>query len=110
MLGSFKCAASQSVDTSQRLARVSSRIKGSKLGKGYPHAAVLLALLLDLRHADRADLAGAAHMRAATGLQVVADDLDQPHLARPDRRLHRHGLHQTWIGFEFLVGDPARTH
>ena len=36
------------------------------------HAAVLPALLLDLRHRDAADLAGARDMRAAAGLQVDA--------------------------------------
>ena len=42
----------------------------ARSGERNPHAAVLLALFLDLRHAHRADFAGAAHMRAAAGLQV----------------------------------------
>ena len=40
-------------------------------------AAVVLALLLDLRHRDPADLAGAAHMRAAARLQVQPLDLNE---------------------------------
>src|SRR3954467_9010375 len=132
--GSSRCWLSQSVETSQRLASFSSGMISSKSplriilsenrypspiksGTGFfgmirsrkrnPHPAVLFALLLDLRHADRAALAGAAHMRAAARLQVQSDDLDQPHLAGADRRLHRHGLHESGISFEFFIGDPA---
>src|SRR5438477_8074199 len=109
--GSLRCRLSQSVETSQRLASFSSAIQRSReSGKRYPHAAVLLALFLDLRHADGADLTGAPHMRATTGLQVESDNLDQPHLAGADRRFHRHGFDKAWIGFEFLVRDPARAH
>src|SRR6185295_2082231 len=72
-----------------------------------PHAAVLLALFLDLGHADRADLAGAAHMRAAAGLQVETNDLDQPHAARAHRRFDRHGLDEARIGLQFGVRNPA---
>src|SRR4051795_8955359 len=85
---SFSRDASHSVETSQRLASFSSAIDASS--EGDAHATVLLALLFDLRHAHRADFAGAAHMRAAAGLQVKAVDFDQPDATRADRRLHRH--------------------
>src|SRR5437764_13578155 len=110
-LASSRCWLSQSVETSQWLASFSSGIRCSKeLHKRNPHAAVLLAFFLDRGHADRADLAGAANMRAAAGLQVEADDLDQPHLAGPDRRLHRHGFDEARVGLKLRIGDPARTH
>src|SRR6185295_17858404 len=101
--GSVRCAASQSVETSQRLASFSSGIEYPRVTQTRSHAAVLLALFLDLGHADRADLAGAAHMRAAAGLQVETDDLDQPHAARAHRRLDRHGLDEARIGLQFGV-------
>src|SRR5215211_3871625 len=55
-----------------------------------PHAAVLLALLLDIGDGDAADLAGAADMRAAAGLEVDALDLDEG-----------------GVRVELRVGDPA---
>src|SRR4051794_25635440 len=104
-LGSWRCWLSQSVETSHRLASFSSGMCSSKLPKRNPHAAVLLALFLDRGHADRADLAGASHMRAAAGLQIETDDLDQPHLAGADRRLDRHGFDETGIRLKLFVGD-----
>src|SRR6185312_6350737 len=74
------------------------------------HAPVLLALLLDLRDAHGADLGDVAHMGAAARLQVEPGDFDQPHAAGAHRRLHRHGLDQTGIGFEFGIADPAVKH
>src|ERR1700733_10416495 len=64
-----------------------------------PHPAVLLALLLDLRHPHRADLAGGAHMRAAAGLQVEARALDQAHPAGAHRWGPPHGLVHVGVGF-----------
>src|SRR6476619_8522762 len=72
-----------------------------------PHAEVLLALLLDVGDGDEADLAGAAEMGAAAGLEVDALDLDEAHAAGAARRLHRHGLDEGRIGVELRVGDPA---
>src|SRR5215216_5797362 len=72
-----------------------------------PHAAVLLALLLDIGDGDAADLAGAADMRAAAGLEVDALDLDEAHAAGAARRLHRHGLDEGGVGVELRVGDPT---
>src|SRR5215208_4883662 len=72
-----------------------------------PHAAVLLALLLDVGDGDAADLAGAADMGAAAGLEVDALDLDEAHAAGAARRLHRHGLDEGGVGVELRVGDPA---
>ena len=80
---------------------------GERLRQRDPDAAVLLALLLDVGDRDAADLAGAAHMRAAAGLQVDAVDLDEPHAAGAARRLDGHGLDEVGIGVELLVGDPA---
>src|SRR5262249_8362383 len=73
-----------------------------------PYPAVLFALFLDLGHAHGADFGGAPDMSAAARLQVDAGDLDEPHAAAAHRRLDRHGLHQTGVGFKFRVGDPAR--
>src|SRR5689334_17384492 len=105
MFGSFRCEASQSVETSQPLTSFSSAIMTSS--ERNPHAAVLLAFFLDRRHPHAADLAGAPNMRAAAGLQVEPDDLDQPHAPGADRRLHRHGLDQARIGLELGIADPA---
>src|SRR5207237_7153600 len=54
-----------------------------------PDALVALALRLRLHHADAADLIGARHVRAAVGLLVEPDDVDDADL--PDRlRDHVH--------------------
>src|SRR5215204_1395699 len=55
-------------------------------------APVELALLLDLRHAHRADLGRAPHVGSTAWLQVEPDDLHQPHPAGARGGLHRHGL------------------
>src|SRR3954447_9416793 len=77
------------------------------LGQRDPHPAVLLALLLDVGDGDAANLAGAADMGAAAGLEVDALDLDEAHAAGAARRLHRHGLDERRVGVELLVVDPA---
>src|SRR4051794_40907720 len=82
----------------------------ARSGEPDAHAAVLLALLLDVGDEDAADLARAPHMRAAAGLEVDALDLDQAHAARAARRLDRHGLDEVRVGVELLVRDPACGH
>src|SRR4051812_40956842 len=101
-LGSVRCSCSHAVET-----------KGWDIGnsfdsidQGHANAAVLLALLLDVRDGDGADLAGAPHMGAAAGLKIDALDLDQANAARSARRLHRHGLHESRIGVELFIRDP----
>ena len=65
----------------------------------------LFSILVDR---DRADLAGAADMRAAAGLQIDAGDFDEAHAPDARRRLDRHRAHQLGLGGELVVGDPAR--
>src|ERR1700741_2634159 len=72
------------------------------------HAAVLLALVLDCGYRARSDLAGAADMRAAAGLEIDTRDFDEAHLPHPARRLDRHRPHEPGLGGELRVGDPPR--
>src|SRR5215471_5702871 len=93
MSGALRRSASQSVLTSQgeggrtcameypRSDRYVARPVSRELRKRNPHPPVLFAFLFDLRHAHVADLVRRAHVGAAAGLQVVADDLDEPHPA-----------------------------
>src|ERR1700741_638236 len=78
------------------------------LAKSKDHAAVLLSLVLDLGHRDRADLAGVADMRAAAGLQVDTRDFDDAYLPHPARRFDRHRADELGLGGELFVGDPPR--
>src|SRR6202011_1947835 len=79
------------------------------LRKSKDHAAVLLSLILDLGHRDRADLIGAADMRAAAGLQIDTRDFNEAHLPHPARRLDRHRADEFGLGGELGVGDPPGT-
>src|ERR1700686_3234044 len=72
------------------------------------HAAVLLALVFDLGHRDGADLAGAADMRAAAGLQIDTRDFDETNLPYPARWLDRHRPDELGLRGELFVGDPER--
>ena len=47
-----------------------------------PHAAVLLAFFLDIRHGDVADFARIFNMCAAAGLQIQPDNIDEADTAR----------------------------
>src|ERR1700722_9489599 len=78
------------------------------LPKNKDHAAVLLSLILDLGHRARADLAGAADMRAAAGLQIDTRDFNQAHLAHPAWRLDRHRADELGLGSGLRIGDPPR--
>src|SRR5471032_1610510 len=64
------------------------------------------AFLLDLRHAQPADLARIGDVSAAAGLQVHAVDLEEAYAPNAARRLHRHGAHELGLRVELLVGDP----
>src|SRR6478735_1972577 len=79
----------------------------ASIHKRHPHAAVLLAFLLDVGHRHRADLAGSAHVRSTARLQVDSLDGNKAHFARSARRFYRHGLDEARIGIELRVGDPA---
>ncbi len=65
---------SQAVGTkgisAKRLAKAVHSGLQERSGKGDPHAAIDLALLLDGGDGHAADLAGLLHMRAAAGLQI----------------------------------------
>src|SRR5438270_10122898 len=76
--------------------------------EGEHDAAVLLALVLDFGHRDRADLARVADMRAAAGLQVDTRNFDKAHLPHPAWRLHRHRPYELGLGGELRVGYPPR--
>src|ERR1700720_310984 len=78
------------------------------LRKSKDHAAVLLSLILDLGHRDRADLTGAADMRAAAGLQIDTRDCYEAHLPHPAWRLGPHRAGELRLGGELGVGDPPR--
>src|ERR1700750_553286 len=84
--------------------------RAAALCKGNPHPAVLSAFLFDLRHAHVADLVRRTHVRAAAGLQVVSDDLDEPYAAGAEGRLDRHRLDQAGRGFELSIADPTRAY
>src|SRR5262245_7993905 len=68
------------------------------------------ALLLDLRHPHRPDLARVRDVRSAAGLEVDAFNVEQPDAPHAARRLHRHGAHELGFRVELLVGDPHRAH
>src|ERR1700741_2483416 len=85
-------------------------LRAAALCKRNPHPAVLPAFLFDLRHAHVADLVRRTHVRAAAGLQVVSDDLDEPYAAGTDGRFDRHRLDQAGRGCEFRIADPARAY
>src|SRR5471032_835068 len=68
------------------------------------------AFLLDLGHAQRADLARIGDVGAAAGLQVDAVDLEEANAPHPARRFHRHGAHELGLGIELLVGYPDGAH
>src|SRR5918992_5442186 len=68
--------------------------------------AVLAALVLDLAHVERADLAGRADVGAAAGLQVEALDLHQAQASAGGRRADRHGAHQPRPQLELPGIDP----
>src|SRR6185437_8485218 len=76
----------------------------SSAGEGENDAPVLPSLVLDFHHRDRTDLAGAAHMGPAAGLQINAGYVEKPHAALAGGRLHRHGAYQLGLGRELLVG------
>src|SRR5581483_5977683 len=72
------------------------------------HALVALALGTDPHYPQAADLGDVRDVRAATGLQVDARDLEQPHAPFAARRRHRHGLDELGMCVELRIGDPAR--
>src|SRR5215470_9099534 len=62
------------------LRRAMSRVPRSHSAESYPYPPIGLALALDLDHGDLSDLRRGRDMRAAVGLGVEADDVDDADL------------------------------
>jgi hypothetical protein len=88
-------------------------VSGGGRAEAQAEPAVGAPLLLNLGDVDLADLLRFADMGAATGLgidrAILADGHDTD-TARSARRPDVGRLHETRIGVELLVGDPAREH